>query len=52
MHNNGQPGGVWYRVEDKALSYSWAHMSGFAGAMHATASGGGCRGATLMHAAH
>lgn len=49
--SHNQPGGVFYLPTQKSLSYSWAHMSGFTGAMHATASGGGCRAATLMHAA-
>ena len=39
-YNHNQPGGVWYLPRIKALSYSWAELSGFSGAMHASAEAG------------
>jgi hypothetical protein len=41
MPINGQPGGIWCGVDDKALSYCWVNNSGFTGALVHTAQAGG-----------
>lgn len=46
---NRQPGGLWHCPSVKALSYTWASETGFPGAMRATATAGGIRGATLLN---
>ena len=46
---NRQPGGLWHCPSYKALSYTWAGETGFAGAMRHTAVAGGIRGATLLN---
>jgi hypothetical protein len=43
------PGGVWHNVNSKALSYGWASIDGFGGAMHHTAVAGGLRHSLLFH---
>lgn len=39
-----QPGGLWHTANHKALSFTWAQMEGFGGAMHHTNMAG-----SIMH---